>query len=44
VAQEFAIGGDDAHVKIGHQDDDALVSMSPTRADVVEIPAIAQRH
>ena len=44
VAQEFAILGDDEHVKIGHQDDDALVSMSPTHADVVELPAIAKRH
>jgi hypothetical protein len=43
MSQWFAFVGDDANVEIGHQNDDSLVAMGPTHADVVEFAAVAQR-
>lgn len=43
MSQEFTFVADDAHVKVGHQDDDALAAVRPAHADVVGIVLFFKR-
>jgi hypothetical protein len=44
MSQHFALVGDDAHVKVGHQDGHALVAVGASHADVVQLAAVSKSH
>ena len=43
MSKQFAVLRDDADVEVGHQDDDAFVSMGAADADVVQLSPLNAR-
>ena len=42
MSKEFALIGDDPNIKVGHQDEDSLVTIVSPDTDVVQLASVAQ--